>query len=101
HVSAVSDGGVALCPLAAYLASTLFAVGLVGAGLLAAAILPLSSSYSVSEAFGKVGRVDGSLRTDPIFFLTYIGMTAIAAAVVLVPGAPLVPILFLTQVINA
>ena len=28
-------------------------------------------------------------------------MTAVAAAIVLIPGAPLVPILFLTQALNA
>jgi len=77
------------------------AVGLVGAGLLAAAILPLSTSYSVSEAFGKEGGIAGNLRTEPIFFSTYIAMTTVAAAIVLIPGAPLVPILFLTQAVNA
>jgi len=40
-------------------------------------------------------------RTEPIFFSTYIAMTAVAAAIVLIPGAPLVPILFLTQAVNA
>lgn len=101
HIKDASNAAVALAPLAGHLASTLFAVGLVGAGLLAAAILPLSTSYSVSEAFGKAGRIDGTLRTDPIFFLTYIAMTAVAAAVVLIPGAPLIRILFLTQAVNA
>jgi NRAMP (natural resistance-associated macrophage protein)-like metal ion transporter len=101
HVNDASNAAVALAPLAGHLASTLFAVGLVGAGLLAAAILPLSTSYSVAEACGKEGRVDGNLRTDPIFFSTYIAMTVAAAAIVLIPGAPLVPILFLTQAVNA
>jgi NRAMP (natural resistance-associated macrophage protein)-like metal ion transporter len=101
HINDASNAAVALKPLAGHLASTLFAVGLVGAGLLAAAILPLSTSYSVSESFGKEGRIDGSLRTDPIFFSTYIAMTALAAAFVLIPGAPLVRILFLTQAVNA
>jgi NRAMP (natural resistance-associated macrophage protein)-like metal ion transporter len=101
HIKDASNAAVALAPLAGHLASTLFAVGLVGAGLLAAAILPLSTSYSVSECFGKAGRIDGSLRTDPIFFSTYIAMIAIASAIVLIPGAPLVPILFLTQAVNA
>ena len=40
HINDASDAAVALAPLAGHLASTLFAVGLVGAGLLAAAILP-------------------------------------------------------------
>jgi NRAMP (natural resistance-associated macrophage protein)-like metal ion transporter len=101
HITDASDAAVALEPLAGHLASTLFAVGLVGAGLLAAAILPLSTSYSVSEAFGKEGRIDGTLRTEPVFFGTYIAMALVAAAIVLVPHAPLVPILFLTQAINA
>ena len=101
HINDASDAAVALAPLAGHLASTLFGVGLVGAGLLAAAILPLSTSYSVAEACGKEGRVDGSLRTEPIFFSTYIVMTVAAAAIVLIPGAPLVPILFLTQAVNA
>ena len=101
HITDASDAAAALAPLAGHLASTLFAVGLVGAGLLAAAILPLSTSYSVAEACGKEGRVDGSLRTEPIFFSTFIAMTAVAAAIVLIPGAPLVPILFLTQALNA
>jgi NRAMP (natural resistance-associated macrophage protein)-like metal ion transporter len=101
HIKDASQAAVALTPLAGHLASTLFALGLVGAGLLAAAILPLSTSYSVSEAFGKEGRIDGNLRTEPIFFSTYVAMTAVAAAIVLIPGAPLVPILFLTQAVNA
>jgi NRAMP (natural resistance-associated macrophage protein)-like metal ion transporter len=101
HVHDASNAAVALAPLAGHLASTLFAVGLVGAGLLAAAVLPLATSYSVSEACGKEGRIDGNLRTDPIFFSTYITMTAIAAAIVLIPGVPLISILFLTQALNA
>jgi len=101
HVNDASNAAVALAPLAGRFASTLFAVGLVGAGLLAAAILPLSTSYSVAESFGKEGRIDGSLRTEPIFFSTYIAMTGVAVAIVLIPGAPLVPILFLTQAVNA
>ena len=101
RINDASDAAVALTPLAGHLASTLFAVGLVGAGLLAAAILPLSTSYSVAEACGKEGRIDGNIRTDPIFFSTYIAMTVVGAAIVLIPGAPLVPILFLTQALNA
>jgi NRAMP (natural resistance-associated macrophage protein)-like metal ion transporter len=101
HVHDASDAAVALAPLAGRFASTLFAVGLVGAGLLAAAILPLSTSYSVAESFGKEGRVDGNLRTERTFFSTYIALIVVASAIVLVPGAPLVSILFLSQALNA
>ena len=46
------DAATALEPLAASLAATLFGVGLLGAALLAASVVPLSTAYSVSEAAG-------------------------------------------------
>ena len=92
---------MALRPLAGGFASTLFAIGLLGAALLAAAVLPLSTAYSVSEATGREGRVEGRPRDEPVFYGTYFAVTAIGAGIVLVPGAPLVPILFLTQAVNA
>ena len=56
-----ADAARALEPLAGGLASTLFAAGLLGAALLAASILPLSTAYSVAEALGVEGRVDDPL----------------------------------------
>jgi Mn2+/Fe2+ NRAMP family transporter len=95
------DAAVALRPLAGSFASTLFAIGLLGAALLAAAVLPLSTAYSVSEAAGREGRVEGRPRDEPVFYGTYFAVTAVGAGIVLIPGAPLVPILFLTQAANA
>jgi len=95
------DGAIALRPLAGSLASTLFATGLLGASLLAAAVLPLSTAYSVSEALGRESRIEASVRSEPVFYGTYFVVVAVGASVVLLPGAPLVPILFLTQALNA
>jgi len=69
--------------------------------LLAAAVLPLSTAYSVSEAMGREGRIEGKPRDEPVFYGTYFAVTAVGAGIVLIPGAPLVPILFLTQAVNA
>ncbi len=92
---------MALQPLAGSLASTLFGAGLLGAGLLAAAILPLSTAYSVSEALGREAALDDRLREAPLFYGTY-GLVMLAGAgLVLVPEAPLVSILYLTQALNA
>jgi hypothetical protein len=44
---------------------------LLGASLLAAAILPLSTAYSVSEALGREARVEASIREEPVFYGTY------------------------------
>jgi Mn2+/Fe2+ NRAMP family transporter len=95
------DAAAALKPLAGSVASTLFGAGLLGAALLAASILPLSTAYSVSEAIGHDAALDDKLREAPVFYGTFALVVAAAAAIVLVPGAPLVPILFLTQALNA
>jgi len=95
------DAAVALEPLAGRLASTLFAAGLLGAALLAASVVPLSTAYSVSEALGHQGRLDDHWRDARVFYGTYVATAAVAAALVLIPGAPLIRILFLTQALNA
>jgi NRAMP (natural resistance-associated macrophage protein)-like metal ion transporter len=95
------DAAQALAPLAGGLAATLFATGLLGAALLAAAVLPLSTAYSVSEAFGYEAGLDDSFAQAHVFYITFGAVVVVAAALVLVPGAPLVPILFLSQALNA
>ena len=47
------------------------------------------------------GDSEASLREEPIFYGTYALVVGVGALVVLVPGAPLVTILFITQAINA
>ncbi len=96
-----SDAALALKPLAGRLAADLFAVGLIGAAILAASILPLSTAYSVGEFVGRETALDAGPREAPLFYGTYASIAVISAAVVLVPGAPLIPILILTQVLNA
>jgi Mn2+/Fe2+ NRAMP family transporter len=95
------DAAAALEPLAGKAASTLFGLGLLGAALLAASILPLSTAYSVSEAFGREAALDDSFHDAPLFYGTFAGVVLVGVAVVLVPGAPLVAILYLTQALNA
>jgi NRAMP (natural resistance-associated macrophage protein)-like metal ion transporter len=100
-INDAKDAAVALKPLAGSLASTLFGAGLLGAALLAASILPLSTAYSVSEAIGHDAALDDKLREAPVFYGTFGLVVVVAATIVLIPGAPLVPILFLTQALNA
>lgn len=100
-VEDAADAAAALEPLAGGFASTLFGVGLVGAALMAASILPLSTAYSVCDAFGVEAALDDSPRQAPLFYGTFAAVTVVGAAIVLAPGAALVPILYLTQVLNA
>ncbi len=96
-----ADAAVALEPLAGGAASTLFAVGLIGAALLAAAVLPLSTAYSVCEYAGIEAAVDDSFGEAKPFYLAFGSVTLIGALAVLIPHAPLVTILVATQVLNA
>lgn len=100
-INDASDAASALRPLAGDLASTLFGAGLLGAALLAAAVVPLSTAYSVGEALGKETGLDDSFREAPAFYGAYVGILGLGAGLVLLPGVPLVPVLFVTQVVNA
>jgi NRAMP (natural resistance-associated macrophage protein)-like metal ion transporter len=101
HIVDARDAAVALRPLAGSAAQTLFGLGLVGAGLLAAAIVPLSTAYSVSEAFGRECKLDDKFSAAPFFYIAFFATLVIGAGVVVIPGVPLVPVLFVTQVVNA
>jgi len=100
-ITDASDAAVALEPLAGRIATELFAFGLIGAALLAASILPLSTAYSVSDIAGRPAALDDSLRDAPLFYASFGTVTVIGAGLVLIPGISLVPILVGTQVINA
>lgn len=101
HVDDATDAAAALEPLAGAAAQTLFGLGFVGAALLATAVVPLSTAYSVAEAFERPADLNDRLREAPLFYGAYGGSLVLAGTVVLIPGVPLVPILFLTQALNA
>ena len=96
-----ADAARALRPVAGQFAGQLFAVGLLGAALLAAAVLPLSTSYSICDLFGAPAALDHTFRKARLFYLSHVGVVSIAAALVLLPGVPLVPLLVWTQTLNA
>jgi Mn2+/Fe2+ NRAMP family transporter len=100
-VEEAADAARALEPLAGDAAATLFGLGFLGAALLAAAIVPLSTAYSVSETLGRRADLDDSFAEARTFYLSYAAVVAVSAGVVLVPGAPLIEILFLSQALNA
>jgi NRAMP (natural resistance-associated macrophage protein)-like metal ion transporter len=101
EVNDARDAANALEPLAGSAAATLFGLGFLGAALLAAAIVPLSTAYSISETLGRKADLDDSFAEARSFYLSFGGVVAVAVAIVLIPGAPLIEILFLTQALNA
>jgi NRAMP (natural resistance-associated macrophage protein)-like metal ion transporter len=99
-ISLPSDVAMALQPLAGKFASLLFAIGLLNAAMFTASILPLSTAYYVCEAFGFERGVELRFKQAPIFYSLYLAFILIGAGVVLLPGAPLLGIIFYSQVIN-
>ncbi|MBI2862315.1 MAG: divalent metal cation transporter [Chloroflexi bacterium] len=100
RVDTVSDAALALGPLAGKYAAALFALGLINASLFSASVLPLSTSYSVCEALGFEAGVSKGFREAPIFFGLYTAMIALGALMMLWPNAPLLQIMYLSQVAN-
>ncbi len=74
HIETAADAAQALEPVAGHFAGLIFAVGVLGASLLAAAVLPLATSYAVSEAFGFSKGVDLDFRRAPLFFTLFTGL---------------------------
>ena len=100
HINNAADAARALRPLAGSYAETLFAVGLFGASMLAAGVLPLATAYSVSEALGFEKGVSRSFREAPIFLGIFTFLVAVGAAIAVIPNLPLFRVLLVTQVIN-
>jgi len=101
QINDAADAAKALEPLAGTLAKELFAIGLIGAALLAASILPLSTAYSVSDLTGRPAALDDTPKEAPLFYATFGVITTVSAILILIPGAPLIKILVLTQILNA
>ncbi len=100
RITDAKDAAVALAPLAGKHASILFAIGLANASLFAASILPLATAYYVCEGMGWESGVDKNFKTAPQFMWLYTGIIAIGALIILIPNAPLVPIMLISQVVN-
>ncbi|HXQ95388.1 MAG TPA: Nramp family divalent metal transporter [Candidatus Acidoferrales bacterium] len=91
----------ALEPLAGPATMTLFAVGLLAASFLGLGVVPLTSAYAACEAFGWENGVDQRPREAPAFYGLLAFFVGFAALFVLIPGLPLIQVMFLAQVLNA
>lgn len=101
HVEDAKDAAMALAPLAGEASTILFALGLLGASLLAVSVLPLSTTYAVCEAFGFERGLNRSFRDAPVFYGTFIGIIVFSVLIVLIPGMPLFQMMILSQTLNA
>ena len=100
HVNAAADAAQALGPLAGQQAQLLFGVGLFGASLLAATVMPLSTSYAICEAFGWESGISKNFREAPVFMGLFTLLVVVGALIVLSPSVPLIPLILVSQNVN-
>jgi Mn2+/Fe2+ NRAMP family transporter len=99
-IETAKDAALALAPLAGQYCSWLFAFGLLNASLFAASILPLSTAYTICEAFGWESSLNHRFTGAPQFYGLYSLMIFLGAGIILMPDIPLISIMFYSQVIN-
>ena len=99
-ITSAADAAVALEPIAGRFASALFALGLFGASVLAATIMPVSTAFVVCEAFGFESGVGKRFREAPIFFSLYTLLLVVGAVVVLIPGLDLISVIVASQYVQ-
>ena len=99
-INDAADAAKALEPLAGKYASVFFALGLANASLFAASILPLATAYYVCEGMGWESGIDHDFKSAPQFMWLYTGLIVVGALIILIPNAPLIAIMLLSQVVN-
>jgi Mn2+/Fe2+ NRAMP family transporter len=99
-IGSASDAAKALEPFAGRYAEALFGIGLLGASLLACAVLPIATSYVVSESLGFEKGLSHSPREAPVFVGLITVMIAVSTAVAVAPGVPVIKLLIGVQVVN-
>ncbi len=98
-LESAKEAAQALEPVAGSAAEILFGIGLLGASALAAAVVPLATSYAVAEAVGVERSVSKTFREAPLFMGLFTALIVIGALVALLPGN-LISLLINMQVIN-
>ena len=99
-IETAADAALALKPLVGQYASSLFAFGLFNASLFGACILPLSTAYYICEGMGWESGVDKDFEQAPQFFWLFTIIISVSAGLILIPNAPLMTIMFISQVVN-
>ena len=100
NIESAADAAKALEPVIGNAAQTLFAIGLLGASLLAGAVLPLATAYAISETLGVPKGVNLDFRRARVFFSVFTALIITGATLALVPNLPVIQLLVWIQVLN-
>ena len=101
QINDAKDAALALKPLAGNFASILFAFGLLNASLFGAALVPVATSYVITEAFGIESGLNFNFREAPQFYGLFALSLILGGLMVVLPFFPLITILVVSQALNA
>jgi NRAMP (natural resistance-associated macrophage protein)-like metal ion transporter len=100
-ISNVEEASHVLNPLVgSFIARVLFGIGLLGASILAAVIVPLTTAYAVTESLGWETGVGRHVRESPIFYGTYAAMVGFGGILLMIPHWNLIGLIIQAQVLN-
>ena len=103
HMSAenfqAAEFAQALRPLIGRLGASLFALGIVEAGMVACVTISISSAYAFGEVASRPHSLNLPIRQGKAFYSVIFLWAAVAAAIVLIPGLPLVYVVLFVNVI--
>ncbi|HWY79216.1 MAG TPA: Nramp family divalent metal transporter [Candidatus Sulfotelmatobacter sp.] len=100
-INDAKDAALALQPLAGPFAAILFGFGLLNASLFGAALVPVATSYVITEAFGFESGLNFSFKEAPEFYGIFTFAILSGAFFVIIPFLPLLSILFWSQALDA
>ncbi len=95
-----SEAALAIKPFAGELAGVLFGIGLLIAGFLGCAIVPLATAYAFSEFFGYEGSLDVDFKKSKLFYGFFIFQILLGMVVTLFPQVSLFNITLYADFLN-
>jgi len=99
-IQGAAEAALAIKPLAGNLAGTFFGIGLLAAGFLGCAIVPLSTAYAFSELFGFEGSLDHGFMKSRFFYGFFIFQIILASIFVMQPKFSLFQITLYADFLN-
>jgi Mn2+/Fe2+ NRAMP family transporter len=99
NINTAADAANALRPLAGDLSFLLFALGIIGTGLLAIPVLAGSAAYGVAEAFGWPATLEARVPEAAGFYAIIAAATVVGFALGFFPISP-IRMLVLSAVLN-
>lgn len=100
RIEGVSQAALAIRPLVGDLAGVMFGVGLLVAGFIGAAIVPLATAYAFSEFFGFEGSLDVSYTKSRLFYGFFLVQILLGLLIVSLPGVSLFKITLAADFLN-